>query len=267
MNKSARGRGLWRRQGIVALIIAACVGSQGVLASERVPGQVLCGLGPPPGSLDFAAFNARQAAEEKRQGFVWVCEANLERFNVPSPLRPIAEVMPKLAFKPVDLASTPFSRLTPIGAAAERHASPEAYNRLYRSFRTPRGHTVTLSENDMSVVGMQMFRDPKSAPERINGQPAVLRVFQTPTGTAVSVVFWEEGRRSYELWTNSNIALEHSREELLALASSLPKSVPARKSEPGLQPFLGLGPDGRPLDAPPPQTLRIDDAPPLPSRY
>jgi hypothetical protein len=40
-----------------------------------------CGMGPPPGSPDFASTKARQAAEAERNRYVCVCDANLARYD------------------------------------------------------------------------------------------------------------------------------------------------------------------------------------------
>jgi hypothetical protein len=51
-------------------------------------------------------------------------------------------------------------------------------SRLYRGFRMPDGHRVTLFEHDMSADGSRSWRDPKDEPERINGVPARLVVME-----------------------------------------------------------------------------------------
>jgi hypothetical protein len=212
-----------------------------------------CGLGVPPGSPAFAAFEAHQAAQVERNGYLPVCESDLARFEIPAGLKPLSWVG-ELAFRPVELSGTPFAKLTNLGGVAESVTNVKS--RLYRSFRLSSGRTVTLFEHDMSADGSQSYRKPKDEPERINGLPARLVVIQASSGKAASILSWKEGRRSYELWMDANVTLEHLRPQLFALAASLPASVPARSSEPGLSP-IRLGPDGLP-DETPPATLSVE---------
>jgi hypothetical protein len=209
--------------GLVAAVACGYV----ALSPAKASGDITCGLGPPPGSSDFATFEARQAAEVRRVGYEMVCEANLARFDIGSDLRPLAAVVSKLDFQPVDLTGTPFNAFSSIGALAEEVSGVKS--RLYRSFRMPDGHTVTLFEDDLSADGLRMYRDPKDEPERVNGFPARLVTLQAPNGKAMSVISWVEHQRSYELWLDANVILEKKKPALLALAASLPKSVPARK--------------------------------------
>lgn len=104
-------------------------------------------------------------------------------------------------------------------------------SRLYRGFRMPSGHTVTLFEHDMSVDGTNTWRDPKEEPEGINSSPARLGVFQAPTGNAISHLSWVVRRRAYELWIDANVAGSPLRDQLFALAKSLPPSVPTCPNE------------------------------------
>jgi hypothetical protein len=186
-----------------------------------------CGLGPPPGSPGFAEARAREAAEVARDGYRRVCDADLARFDgARYGLRPLAAATRGLAFRPLDLANTPFAGFTLLGAAPESVGSVPS--RLYRVFRMNDGHQLTLFEHDMSADGSSMQRDPADEPERIKGLPARLVVLQGESGKAVSVLSWLEGRRYLELWLDANVALTHTRPQLMALAAALPKSVPAK---------------------------------------
>jgi len=90
------------------------------------------------------------------------------------------------------------------------------------------GRLLTLFEHEMSADGSSMQRAPADEPERIKGLPARLVVLQGESGKAVSVLSWLEGRRYLELWLNANVVLTHTRPQLMALAASLPKPVPAK---------------------------------------
>jgi hypothetical protein len=204
-----------------------------------------CGLGPPPGSPGFAAAQAREAAEVARTGYQRVCDANLARYDVSAQLRPPAAAMRGLAFRPIDLAGTPLAGFKLLGAVPESVGSVPS--RLYRVFRMDDGHVLTLFEHDMSADGSSMQRDPADEPERIKGLPARLIVLQGESGKAVSVLSWLEGRRYLELWLDANVALTHARPQLMALAVSLPKSVPAK-----------AGPAPAPQDFPPAMTISAE---------
>ena len=208
-----------------------------------------CVLGPPPGSAGFAEHNARQAAEIERNGFLQVCDALIERYDVASQLKP---AMPRLAFQPVALAGTPFAHYQDVGKLAEPVGG--ILSRLYRGFRTPEGYMLTLFEHDMSADGSQMTRAPQDEPERIRGMPARLMSFETRSGKAVSVLSWLEGRRYYELWIDANAARKRLQPHFIALAATLPKSVPAKNSEKPPGPII-IGPDGMPQVPMPPAIL------------
>jgi hypothetical protein len=218
-------------------------------------GETACGLGPPPGSPGYAEAMARHEAEVRERGYELVCDANLVRYDIPWKRRPMSET--RLAFEPVDLTRTPFARLEDMGNQVETVSGVRA--RLYRRFRLPDGHMVVLSEHDLSADGLHVWRDPKDEPERINGRPARLVVLQTASGRAVSDLNWVEGRRDYELWLDANIGRSGPlRDTLFALASSLPASKPACPNEPPAKP-VRIGPDGMPVDDPPPAVLTQAD--------
>lgn len=213
------------------------------------PADASCVLGPPPGSSGFAEHQARQAAEIERNGFLLACEAMIERYDVAARLKP---AMPRLAFQPVALAGTPFAHYQDAGKLEELVGGIPS--RLYRGFRTPEGHMLTLFEHDMSADGSQMTRAARDEPERIRGMPARLMAFETRSGKAVSVLSWLEGRRYYELWIDANAARKRLQPHLIALAATLPKSVPAKTNE-KLPAPITIGPDGLPKVPMPPAIL------------
>ena len=201
-------------------------------------------------SVDRSRNTAAHEAETRRNGFERVCEGALARFDVS--FRSIATATQKLTFTPVDLTHTPFAPLQSLGGKTELVG--DIPSRLYRGFRTPDGHRLTLFEHDMSADGSSTWRDPKDAPERINGLPARLVVLEDSSGTAVSLLSWVEGRRAYQLWSDANVVREPLRGQLFALAASLPRSVPACPNEPPPK-QVSLGADGRPVDEKTPDVL------------
>lgn len=128
------------------------------------------------------------------------------------------------------MTHTPFAQLESAGARAEYKGDVPAA--LYRGFRLPDGHTLILYEHDMSADGGSTWRDPKDEPERINGMAVRLAVMEDPSGSAISHLSWVEGRRDYQLWIDANAAGKPLRNQLFALAASLPRSVPACPNEP-----------------------------------
>lgn len=188
----------------------------------------LCGLGLPPGSPGFAEGEARAEAEARMYGFLRVCDANLSRYDIS--FSSLESAMLGLAFEPVQLSQTGFSQFRSLGAQAE--VVDEIRSRLYRGFRMPDGHTVTLLEHDMSADGAHSSRDPNDELERINGLPARLVILQSSSGKAISHLSWTEGRRNYELWIDANVARHPLRVTLFALAASLPAAIVAFPNEP-----------------------------------
>lgn len=209
-----------------------------------------CGLGLPPSAPGFAAEQAKRQAEELKHGYQRVCVDNLRRYDIS--FKPMSRVTESLAFPPVDLARTPFAQYKSVGGMAENMG--DTSSRLYRGFERPDGLIVTLFEHDMSADGSNLSRDPELEPERVNGLPARLAVMQAGSGKAISHLSWLQGRRFYELWINANVARSPLRAELFALASSLPKAVPACPNEIPPKKFK-RGPDGFPELEPPPAPM------------
>ncbi|WP_296948643.1 hypothetical protein [uncultured Massilia sp.] len=234
-----------------------------------------CGLGPAPDAPDAPdapRARARTAQDAGRTGYLRVCPADLDRFDVSAGLRPLPLVLASLDFTPVSLADTPMATLTSLGGMAGTGGN--AWTRLYRSFRLPDGRTLTLFEHDLSaddgqraagqstaqgtaygtaystaystahgathgathsaLQGARQGPGPDAAdePERVNGRPAHLVVLQDDGGKAVSMLRWREGYRAYELWVDADVVRDGSRERLLAFAAALPASVPARPARP-----------------------------------
>lgn len=236
------------RHGVGAAIIAVTLYatfSHGQTATGRAQS---CGPG-------FADARASLAFEAKNRGYQQVCEADLERFRIA--FGPLDASVAGVAFPPVALSGTPFSRFTALGALSEPDNS--ARSRLYRGFRLPDGHAVTLFEHDMSADGSNMARDPQDAPERINGLPARLDVLQAPSGKAISQLSWVERRRAYALWIDANVAGTPLRQQLFALAASLPPSVPACPQEIPPKP-VRMGANGVPVQEAAPMTLSVAQA-------
>jgi hypothetical protein len=217
---------------------------------EAQPG-VRCGLGPPPGDPDFAAYQARRWQDMAERGYELVCDADLQRYDIPWKMHSLGGL--HLAFEPVDLSHTPFAALEDKGNQVETVVGKRA--RLYRRFGLPDGHVVVLSEHDLSADHLHTWRDPKDEPERVGKLRARLVVLQTPSGRALSDLSWLEGRRDYELWVDANAGVDRAlRQRMLALAASLPLSKPACPHEAPYTP-APLGPDGLPQDDPAPRSL------------
>lgn len=177
---------------------------------------------------DASRYTPASQAEARKNGFTRVCGSALWRYDVS--LNSLAAATRELAFTPVDLTHTPFSGMESFGGAMERVT--DVPSRLYRGFRMPDGHRLTLSEEDMSADGVRTYRKPSDEPDRVNGLPARLSVMEVDPGRAASMISWVEGRRNYELWIDTNVVRESLRAQLFALAASLPKSVPACPNEP-----------------------------------
>jgi hypothetical protein len=228
----------WLLAGIGIVFVAAC----GMLVRTGVS-EYQC-------SVDRSRNWATHEADTRRNGFERVCPGDLARFDIS--FKSLASSTRKLAFTPVDLTHTPFARFESLGGRAELVS--DVPSRLYRGFRMPDGHRVTLFEQDMSADGSRSWRDPKDEPERINGLPARLVVLEDNTGTAVSLLSWVEGRRDYQLWIDANIVRVPLRDQLFALAASLPRAVPACPDERPPKP-LRFDADGNPVDEPMPDAM------------
>lgn len=177
---------------------------------------------------DASRYTPASQAEARNSGFTRVCGSALWTYDIS--FHSLAAATRELAFTPVDLTHTPFATLESLGGSMERVT--DIPSRLYRGFRMPDGHRLTLSEEDMSADGVRTYRKPSDEPDRVNGLPARLSVMEVAPDRAVSIISWVEGRRNYQLWIDANVVREPLRAQLFALAASLPKSVPACPNEP-----------------------------------
>jgi len=209
----------------------------------RVHGMYAC-------SVDRSRNAVVYEAETRRNGFERVCRGDLARFDIS--LKSINKATRDLAFTPVDLTGTPISQLESVGGRAEYLGDVPAI--LYRGFRLPNGHTLILYEHDMSADDVTTWRNPKDEPEHINGMAARLVVMEDPSGSAISNLSWVEGRRDYQLWIDANVVRKPLREQLFALAASLPRSVPACPNEPPPKQWK-FDKTGRRIEEPPPAVL------------
>jgi hypothetical protein len=223
-----------------------------LLAVAGVAVALACGSNIRTAVRDYqcSADRSRHAAGTRNDGVEHVCAIDLDRYDIS--FQSLARATRKLAFTPVDLTHTPFAQFESLGGRAE--SVIDVRSRLYRGFRMPDGHEVTLFEHDMSADGTRSWRDPKDEPERINGLPARLVVKEAASGKAVSLLSWFEGRRMYELWIDANVVRAPLRDRLFALAASLPRAVPACPNEPP-RPPLRFDANGRPVDEPVPRVL------------
>jgi hypothetical protein len=192
--------------------------------------RVSCGLGPPPGSAGFVEHERAEDQQRRTLGYVRVCDANLRRFDYASTAEPLAVATRRLAFTPISLESTPFKDFEALGGRPDVFGDSGA-TALHRTFRTRQGHIVDLREWDMSIGGGQIFPRADLQSERVNGTPAQLTVLQAPSGKAVSLLYWVDGRRSYELSISVNVRTSSLSPALIQLANSIPKSVPTRPAE------------------------------------
>lgn len=205
-------------------------------------------------NVDRSRNAAAHDIETRRNGYERVCPGDLGRFEIS--FRPIESVTRKLAFQPIDLAHTPFARFEPLGGRVETVGDVASI--VYRGFRLPDGHVLTLQEHDMSADGVSSWRDPKDEPEHVNGLPARLFVMEAPSGAAVSHLSWVQGRRDIQLWIDANVVREPLRERLFALAASLPAAVPACPNEPPPKPWR-FDANGRRIEEPMPAMMSQAD--------
>src|SRR5262249_29405346 len=110
---------------VFALAVIAAVAGIALSQPGAPPGEA-CGFGPPPGSPPSAQHEAREAAEYAAKGYLTVCAANLERFDVTPRLKPLERASDGLAFKPVDLAGTPFARFSVLGAMQDSNSGKKS---------------------------------------------------------------------------------------------------------------------------------------------
>ncbi len=205
------------------------------------PDRLYCGLGPPPGSAGFEQHERLQDQQRQALGYVRVCEGDLRRFDYASRAEPLANFKVQLGFTPVALESTPFDGFRALGGHPDNFLDSTA-TALHRTFTTPQERIVDLFEWDMSASGGQVMPRADLQTERVNGAPAQLTVVQAPSGKAMSILHWVEGRRRYELSIDANVKTMGVSPTLFELANSLPKSVPARSIEPQAEPHWPVRP-------------------------
>jgi hypothetical protein len=216
---------------LIALQLAAVPVARG-----QAP-KVYCGLGPPPDSPEFADYRRLQKEQESALGYRLVCDRDVNAgFGPLEARRRSQQGAVSLAFQPVSLGGTPFAAFEAIGQVADV-SSPSGYTLLNRTFRTPSAKLINLREWDMSVSGGAVYPlDPAERREDVNGAPAQLTILQSPSGIAVSILTWIEGRREYQLMMDANVKAAGT-PNLLELARSLPKSVPGGQLDGGFKGF------------------------------
>ena len=188
--------------------------------------QVHCGLGPPPGTTNYAEHERKQTKQRTELGYLLVCEDNLRRYDYLARAKRLEEVLPRLAFKPVSLDATPFSQMKAAGGFADYFSDGRAAG-IHRTFKAPAGRIIDLLEWDMSVSGGSVKSQQSLQTERVNDSPAQLTVVQTESGKAMSILSWVEGRRYYELSIDMNVSATGI-SNFIQLARSIPRSVPAK---------------------------------------
>lgn len=199
-------------------------------SSAQPAPQVSCGSSPPPGSPGFAEHEQLQEQQRATLGYSLVCDDILRRYDHVAAAQPLPAVTARLAFKPVALEDTPFRNFEVVGGVAELPGDAGA-SAVRRIFRTTAGRVIDLREWDLSVLGGEVFSKRELQTEQVNGAPAQLVVLQAPSGRAVSLLSWVEGRRRYELSIDANVVAAPPSPTLQELAASLPKSVAARGGE------------------------------------
>ena len=160
---------------------------------------------------------------------------------------PLDQVQPLLAFQPIPIEGTALQGYRQLGAHPEIVGDKRGASALLRYFRGPNGEVIELFEVDTSLGGA-VFLDPSRQTERVKGQPAMLRIWQSNSGKALSALLWEENRRHIRLSVNRNVNKQGSYEQFLRLAESLPSATPAHPDAPlprrsDLPPPFGTGPD------------------------
>ena len=230
---------------LIACVMLAMFATPSFSSGSIDKKEVFCGLGPPPGSSTFVEHQRRQNEQRKALGYLLVCNDALRQYDYASLVRPLDQATKNLAFTPVKLESTPFSRLQLLGAIPD-HFGDAGPSALHRTFRSTSGDVIDLFESVTTGEGSVVFHNPANLTKRINGLPAQLVILQAPSGRAVSILSWVEGNRAYELSINTNANLQDSSPSLLVLAQSIPKSasIILRESENELPPAPPFIPPG-----------------------
>lgn len=182
---------------------------------------VLCGPGGPPPGQAPSERDIQLDAQRQSLGHVLVCPENLSRFDYAASAQPLAGVLPRLSFRPTELARTAFSWLEPIGAAGDYWSGDGKAAGLHRTFRTPSGIVIDLLEWDMGTSGSVSIA-PERLTERVKGFPAQLLILKSTSGPAVSLLQWVAARRYYELTISIVIRLLTTTPTLWELAESVP---------------------------------------------
>lgn len=218
-----------RRVRILLALLAFAVTARFAGGAEVVE---RCGPGPSPASPDFAAHLDERMRLRAELGYEPVCEQLLATMSPPPlPGDPLEAVAHRLAFQPIPLGESDFTRYRLLRAAPDFAGGPRGASALRRYFTGPSGETIELFEFDTSLGGRVFALDPSPPSERVKGFDARLTIFQTKTGKAVSVLSWEENRRYIELRVNRNIRKE-GYAELVRIAESMPAPVPAQPDAP-----------------------------------
>jgi hypothetical protein len=166
-----------------------------------------------------------ELAQMKSQGYVYASEERVSYLskakNDQERLRPWPEVVGRLKMRPASLHGTQLESSALLGATSIGGSTSEQAAGVFRLFSTPRTGLASLEEVDLveSAGGWAMIKE--AINQEINGQPAILTIYQGPRGSRLVTISWATGRKLYTLSADHTANSAEDVNDLLTLARTI----------------------------------------------
>lgn len=139
-------------------------------------------------------------------------------------IHPIDLAAGRFTFEPAAIKNTPFEGLRQEGGV-DYYKVGEKYAALNRIFTMPDGATVMLTEWDYLTSGGGSVYSNEDINEDVNGFPARLTTYKSPSGKALTSMEWEMGGISYTLEMEGAVKGNDKYSLFLDMARSIPMQI------------------------------------------
>ncbi len=163
---------------------------------------------------------------EANKGYIEASEEevqSLKQSRVRARAAQMDQVINMLAFTPTSLAQTSFQNLNMEGAYPTGKYVNEKWTSVVRVFTMVDGSLVELIEDDLaSSGGSGNVIAKEGIGLHLHGFPTAIIVQQSPSGTALSRIFWKTAAKSYNMRMEGNVKTNGKEKLFLDLAQSIP---------------------------------------------
>jgi hypothetical protein len=175
-----------------------------------------------PEAQEAARKSYRDLSEK---GYIEASESAMEGLQEAKKLiRPLDQAADHFTFEPAAVKNTPFEGLKQEGGVSYYQVGEQNAG-LNRIFTMSDGTTVMLSELDYLTTGGGSVYPNEDINENVNGVPARLTTYKSPSGKALTSMMWEMGGISYTLEMEGAVKENDKYPLFLDLARSIPMQI------------------------------------------